>query len=100
MVQASKIDLCSMFQDFRYVAPISIAQNPIAVIKIVMKFHVTERYEPIEPGVSHRFHRLHKPIPCNTPLKFFSLIRHLKRETLPADNGNIALNLKGQDVRV
>ena len=65
-VEAWKIDLGSMVEDFGMRLPFRMAQDPVAVIEVAVELHVADGDKAIKPGIGHRLHCLLKALILNT----------------------------------
>ena len=53
LVEARQLDMFGMFHDLGQRLALRVAEHPVAVVEIAMKFHEPDGHEPVEPGVGH-----------------------------------------------
>src|SRR3989338_2006266 len=71
----------------------------MAVIQIVVDFHVAQRGKAVEPGVGDGFHRLAEACRLHVLDQALALLIHLDRPLTSGDDGEVAFSFTGRDFK-
>ena len=97
-VEARQVHFRRMLQDLGNSGAGAIAQDPVAVLQVIMQLHVAQGHKAVEPGVGHGLHDLLEPLPADALLQFAPELANLLGESLATDDGHITLDLQRLDM--